>query len=127
MLLLSSSVSLKIGPLDIPQVDYEPYLRPGFYNLPDLDLKSVNFSRIVNKTHVSAFENEQLRVMYCQNGTSVPIIQSVLGTTFCGETMLPLLVAQTTNLAGGYGLVELNILFPEKNMVTLGQYLGSGK
>ena len=59
-----SPLSLKTGPLDIPQVDYEPFLRPGFYNLPELDLKSVNFSRIVNKTHVSVtLENEHLRVI----------------------------------------------------------------
>ena len=94
-----SPLSLKTGPLDIPQVDYEPFLRPGFYNLPELDLKSVNFSRIVNKTHVSVtLENEHLRVIVLpEMGRVYRIISKRTGHDFCGETMLPLLVAQTTN------------------------------
>jgi hypothetical protein len=56
--------SLRVAPLGIPQVDYEPYLRPGYYGLPTLDLKSVNFSHVINKTHTSVtLENEHLHVV----------------------------------------------------------------
>ena len=61
---LVSPLSLRIAPLDILQVNYEPYLRPGFYGLPTLDLKSLNFSDIVNKTHTAiTLENEHIRVV----------------------------------------------------------------
>jgi len=61
---LVKPLSLRVAPLVIPQVNYEPYLRPGFYGLPTLDLKSLNLSDIINKTHTAiTFENEHIRVV----------------------------------------------------------------
>ena len=60
-----TGLSLRVGRLAIPQVDYEPFLSPsGPEGLPVLDLKAVDFGRTVSKEHWAVeLESEHLRAV----------------------------------------------------------------
>ena len=58
------ALSLRATTLDIPQVDYEPYLRPGFLGMPTLNLSTVDYTKVVSKTHeVIVLDNDHLHVV----------------------------------------------------------------
>ena len=60
----SVRVTCTVQPLPIPQVDYEPLLRPGAHGMPTLNLSLVNYSRTVVKTHQAVvMESEFVKVV----------------------------------------------------------------
>ena len=60
---LALPLSLRASTRSIVQVDYEPYLRPGYFGMPTLNLSAVDYSRHVSKQHdVVTLESDFVRV-----------------------------------------------------------------
>ena len=57
----SEQLSLGVINITIPQVDYEQYLSPGFFGMPALDLKKVNYSKIIAKMHTAVVMGDPFR------------------------------------------------------------------
>eukprot|EP01051_Picozoa_sp_SAG22_P013849 SAG22_NODE_1605_length_4014_cov_1.785696_3_plen_451_part_01 len=58
------AVSVKTVELPIPQVDYEPLLRKGFFGMPTLNLSEVKYNRTVVKVHKAVvMESDHVKVV----------------------------------------------------------------
>ena len=64
----AAHLSLRAERLIIQQVDYEPYLRPGFHGMPSLNLSAIDYKQHIPKTHtVIVMESDAVKVTLLPN------------------------------------------------------------